>query len=61
MTAATADLYFAYSTHKTREAAETALEESFALGDITPGERPRIETRKDHRGRVIGYAVMFPG
>jgi hypothetical protein len=36
---------FAYAFgYKTREAAERELEDSFASGDITPGERPEIKT-----------------
>jgi hypothetical protein len=56
---------FAYSVHKTREAAEQALENYFANGEICEAERPRIETQR----RVVRdqtalyrtvYCVMFP-
>jgi hypothetical protein len=49
------NFYFVYSSHRTREQAETALEDYFADGLICEGERPFIERRK---GR---YCVMFPG
>jgi len=46
--------YFAYSTHKTLDAAELALEDYFADGIICEAERPHIKR--------IGkrWCVMFP-
>lgn len=58
--------YFTYSVHRTREAAESALEDYFATDQICEAERPRIETRR----RVVRdqtalyrtvWCVMFPG
>jgi hypothetical protein len=34
---------YIYSKHKTREGAERALEEFFATGEVSEGERPRVE------------------
>ena len=59
-------MYFVYSQHKTREHAETALEGYFANGEISEGERPKIETQRrvarDQAAlyRTV-YCVMFPG
>ncbi len=52
--------YFIYSSHRTREAAQAALEQYFAEGRISAGERPYI----DHNMRAPAakrYRVMFPG
>lgn len=50
-------MYFAYSYHRTIEAAQIALENYFAEGIICEGERPRIEWCAARKR----YAVMFPG
>jgi hypothetical protein len=34
-----------YSSHKTRDAAEMALEHYYAAGEVSECERPRIERR----------------
>lgn len=58
--------YFTYSTHRTREAAEEALEGYYANYEICAAERPYIATER----RVVRdqtalyrtvYCVMFPG
>jgi hypothetical protein len=46
--------YFAYSSHKTREAAEYALEDYFNTGEICEAEAPYVVR---HFGR---WYVMFP-
>jgi len=51
---------FTYATRKTRIALELLLEDCFASGDIFPGEDPRIEAVRDHRGRVTHYALTLP-
>lgn len=38
-------LRFDYSTHKTRESAERALERYFATGEVCEGEHPEVEKR----------------
>jgi hypothetical protein len=35
-------MYYTYSRHKTRDAAEDALDDYYCLGVTTPGERPRV-------------------
>lgn len=47
--------YFIYSSHKSRDAAEQALEDYFANGEISEAEHPRI--------RKVGarWVVEFPG
>lgn len=51
---------FNYFTSKSRERCEQVLEDSFASGDIFPGERPEISPLRDHRGKVTGYALTLP-
>lgn len=41
---------FVYSWHATRERAENALENYFAAGEVSPGERPAIVKRGAHWG-----------
>jgi hypothetical protein len=57
--------YYVYSAHRTRNAAESALEDYFANGEICEAEEPKIETQR----RVVRdqtalyrtvYCVMFP-
>lgn len=36
---------FDYARYKTREGAESALEDMFAAGEVSEGEFPRIEKR----------------
>ena len=58
--------YFIYSTHRTRDAANEALETYFANGEICEAERPYIATQRrlvrDQTAlyRTV-YCVMFPG
>lgn len=57
---------FIYSTHKTQELAEAALESYYANGEICEAERPRIERQRrvardqTAKYRTV-YCVMFPG
>lgn len=53
-------MYFEYSSHRTREAAELALEDYFATGEICEAERPYIRGGKNRKGEQRFY-VMFPG
>jgi hypothetical protein len=59
-------MYYVYSQHKTREAAESALENYFAADIICGAERPFIKTERrvgrDQSAlyRTV-YCVMFPG
>jgi len=39
--------------HKTQTAAEIALEIAFSIGDIMPGECPRIESYKNKNGKTV--------
>ena len=52
---------YRWSSHKTRERAEQSLEDDYADGAVSAGERPRIEPVKDHRGRVVRYDVTLNG
>jgi hypothetical protein len=45
---------YTYSEHRTRRAAETALEHYFACGEVSCGEKPEII--RDENGR---YAVTL--
>ena len=44
--------------HKTRAAAEIALEIAYNAGDVLPGERPRVEQYKTKDG-VTRYGVRI--
>lgn len=57
---------YAYSIHKTRDAAELALESYFAEELVCKGERPFIKSeRRVTRDQTAlyrtVYCVMFPG
>lgn len=49
------DRQFSYSSHRTRETAEAALEEYFADGEICEGEHPQIVKHGDR------FYVMVDG
>jgi hypothetical protein len=42
--------------HKTRAAAEIALEIAYNRGDVLPGENPRVESYKSRDG-VTAYGI----
>ena len=44
------DSYWYSYGHKTRAAAEIALEIAYNIGDVLPGERPRVEAYKNKDG-----------
>lgn len=46
--------------YKQRQRAEDVLEDMYATGDALPGEGVHIEQIKDHRNRVVGYAIIQP-
>ncbi len=46
--------------YKSRDKAEAVLEDMYATGDALPGEGIYIETIKDHRKHVKGYAIVQP-
>lgn len=50
---------YVWSRHRTREAAELSLEDDFATGTVSTGEKPEIEVKRDHRKRVVGYVVTL--
>lgn len=50
---------YTWSTHKSRERAEASLEDDYATGAVSMGEKPEIVPMKDHRGRIIRYAVTL--
>lgn len=52
---------YTYIIAKTKLLAELLLEDSLAEGDISLGEKPRIEARKDHNGRITHYEVTLEG
>ena len=52
----TGDAYWYSYGHKTRAAAEIALEIAYSTGDVLPGERPRVEAYKTRDG-VTRYGV----
>ena len=51
---------FDYARAKTRERAESILEDCFANGEVSEGERPLIEARRDHKGKTLYWAVTLP-
>lgn len=52
----TGDAYWYSYGHKTRAAAEIALEIAYNTGDVLPGERPRVEPYKTKDG-VTRYGI----
>jgi hypothetical protein len=44
--------------YKSRDKAESSLEDCFASGEVCLGEGPRVERYRDHHGRVVGYVVV---
>lgn len=45
--------------YRTYERAEESMLDSFADGEIDHGQSPRVATLKNHRGKVIGYALVL--
>lgn len=52
----TGDAYWYSYGHKTRAAAEIALEIAYSTGDVLPGERPRVEQYRNRDG-VTRYGI----
>lgn len=52
---------YTYQTSKSRDRLEMSLEDSLARGDVSMGERPRIEPVRDHNGRVTHYVLTLEG
>ena len=52
----TGDSYWYSYGHKTRAAAEIALEIAYSTGDVLPGERPRVEQYRSRDG-VTRYGI----
>lgn len=50
-----------YARYSTLDRARAALEDMFASAEVSEGERPRIEPRRDHRGRTVAYVVTVDG
>jgi hypothetical protein len=50
---------YVWSTHATRDRAETALEDAYASDQISQGERPRIEPAKGSNGATV-YRITLP-
>ena len=50
---------YTYQTSKSRDRLELSLENSLAEGDVSMGERPRVEAVRDHRGRVTHYVLTL--
>lgn len=50
---------YTYYRSKSLERAESALEDAFANGEISEGERPRIEAKRDHSGKVTHYELTL--
>lgn len=46
----TGDAYWYSYGHKTRAAAEIALDIAYSSGDVLPGERPRVEAYRNKDG-----------
>lgn len=54
----TGDIYWYSYGHKTRAAAEIALEIAYSTGDVLPGERPRVEQYRT-RGGATAYGIRL--
>lgn len=51
---------YTYITARTYEKAEDMLEEAFACGEVSLGEQPRIERRRDRHEKIY-YVVTLLG
>lgn len=58
----TIEARYVYSSHKTRDRAEDALEDMFASGDVCEGERPMIEARREGglHPRIVAWQITLP-
>ncbi len=52
---------YVWARAKTFERANELLEDSFACGEVSEGEAPRIEAKRDHRGKVTHYEITLNG
>lgn len=50
---------YTYATAKSLERANLMLENMFAEGEVSEGERPMIERRKDHKGKTTHYEITL--
>lgn len=50
---------YVYGTFRTHERAADALEEECALGNVSQGERPRLEPKRDHRQRIVAWQITL--
>lgn len=50
---------YVYATYSNRDRAEDALEDCFANSEVSEAERPRIEPKRDHRGRVVAWQITL--
>jgi hypothetical protein len=53
-------MYYTYSRHRSRDAAESALEEYFATGEVSDGEWPRIKYERSRGWLVQFYDWTYP-
>lgn len=51
---------FIYAYYRTAERAYEELEDMYSTGDALPGEDIKVESIRDHRGLVKGYAITMP-
>jgi hypothetical protein len=49
---------FIYYATKSREKLESAMEDGFASDEFRPSEI-EVETIRDHRGRIVCYAITM--
>ena len=54
-----ADYRYTYARATSYERMADILEDCFASGEISQGEFPRIEKRRDHNGKVTHYELTL--
>lgn len=50
-----------YARYRTLDRAREALDDMYAAAEVSDGDRPRIEARRDHKGRTVAYIVTLAG
>lgn len=50
---------YTYGYYRTEQRALDALEDMYAAGEVSQGEEPRIEVKRDHRKRITHYEITL--
>lgn len=50
---------YTYGYYRSEQRALAALEDMYAAGEVSEGEEPRIEAKRDHRKRITHYEITL--